>query len=185
LGGEPVDGAPKHRGHDLKLVLNPGVEGAVIKAKGLRFIDFFEAWGEGGFDRALAEDLGAERVDSADVGLFETGESVFEKTHFFGKDGGGACFVEFDTKAEAEFAGGFPGEGDGDDAIDRCAAGSENGYDALDEFGGFSGAGGRLDDEALVEGFANALSGGGVVGVHHNRWEQILNIPQTISLQTM
>jgi hypothetical protein len=69
-------------------------------------------------------------------------------------------FLEGAGDAGAHFAGGFAGEGDGDDGF-GVLDGGEEGEETLGEEFGFAGAGGGLDEEGFgdVEG---AFAGGGV-----------------------
>ncbi len=103
-------------------------------------------------DRPLAQEIGAEGVDGADVRFFEVMHGVVEE-----RARGGvrrrlrARSLELFAQAQLQLAGGLFAERDRDDLADRGALVLDQRDDAADELGRLAGAGGGFDDERLVE----------------------------------
>ena len=124
--------------------------------------DLLEGGVDARFDRALAQDLGAERVNGADERFFEVGQRGFQILAFDGILRFGSGFVEPLADADFELPGGLVGERDGDDGADFRASCSKQVDDAIGEFGGLAGAGGSFDEQGFVKAFADALACVGV-----------------------
>jgi len=75
---------------------------------------------------------------------------------------------DFLAQPQLKLAGRLFGEGYPDNAAQRRAARSDHRDDAIDQFGGFTGAGGGLDDKRGIEVVANAIAHA-LVGGYHRR----------------
>ena len=100
-------------------------------------------------DRTLPQQVGAEGVNGADVRFFEIVDRGVEQRA--GCRVGGARSLELFAEAQLQFAGSLLAEGDGDDLADGGALVADQRDDPAHELGGLAGAGGRFDDQRLVE----------------------------------
>ena len=98
-------------------------------------------------DRTLAEQVGAKRMDGADVRFFEIMHGGVEQPARIGlRRGFRARPLELFAEPQLQFAGGLLAERDGDDFADRCALVFDQGDDPANELGGLAGTGGGLDN---------------------------------------
>ena len=106
-------------GGSFELLLQPAAERFVEQPLGLGLGEHGEQRIDPRLDRALAQQLGAEPVDRADVRFFEARERLVERdrrTSTF--SGVRARRVECLAQTQLQLAGRLLGEGDGDDAVD-------------------------------------------------------------------
>ena len=111
-------------------------------------------------DRALAEQIGAERMDGADARLFEFRQRV-EKIvalriaeRFLVV----ARALDFLAQSQLQLARSLFGKGHRDDGGQSRAPRRDHRDDAVDQLGGFSGAGRRLDDQRGIEVVPDAIA---------------------------
>ncbi len=149
-GGSP-QGAPDALGRTVEGLLEPGVKRAGIQLVRLRLGQDDEQGIHAGFDRAFAEQLGAEAVDGVDVRLLQRGQRLLQPSRDDSVGGVGAVFLERLAQPELELAGGLFGERDGHDLHHRRAAAGQHPEDPLHELGGLPGACGGFHDERRVE----------------------------------
>ena len=104
------------------------------------------------FDRPLAQQLGAEAVDGADLRLFEVMHGGVEQAAGV-RVGRGLLprALELFAQAQLQLAGGLFAERDGHDLADRGALVRDQRDDAADQLGGLAGAGRGFDNQRLVE----------------------------------
>src|SRR5258707_470645 len=75
---QPRQRAPQPWRRFAQLALEPLVEGAIEKPRGLLLGEFLEGRIDARFDWTRAQNLGAEAMDGADGGFFERFQSVLE-----------------------------------------------------------------------------------------------------------
>jgi hypothetical protein len=132
--------------------VQPGAEHLAEQLVGLRVGQHREGGIDARFDRPLTQQIGAERVDGADVRFFEVMHRGIEQA---AGGGVGAGFrpraLELFAKTQLQLAGRLLAERDRDDLADRGASLGDQRDDASDQLGGLAGARRGLDDQRLVE----------------------------------
>ena len=168
LVGSPARRAPERPPEPFsrvrQLLVQPADKRLVEDLIGLRFGEDGKRRVDARFDRPLAQELGAEPVDGADVRILEVVHRVAETSCLpcacrTGRVAVGrqrrAPLFELLANAQLQLAGGFFAEGDRHDLANLGAAGLDQADDARHELGGLAGASGGLDDERLVERLAD------------------------------
>ena len=150
----------------VEFTLQPVGERLVVQARALIVGEHREGGIDPGLYRPLAQQVGAEAVNRADVRFLEALHRRRQARR--GNTGGSrARVLELLAQPQLELAGRLLGERDGDDLIDPGPAGLDQPHDALHEFGGLAGAGGGLDDQRAVQRVADEGAVAGVgVGAH-------------------
>ena len=147
--------------------LEPGVEGLPENRLGVR--QHLEAGIDLRLHRPLAQQVGAEPVDGADLGFLEMGDGVLDVL------GAGRARRRVPAgrrrstralkplpQAQLQLAGGLLGERHGEDLADLGRARRQHVDDAGDQLRRLPGAGRRLHEEALAERRPDALARRGV-----------------------
>ena len=133
-----------------ELALEEALEGLVEETLLRGFVGGHEERIDARFDGALAEKLGAERVDRPDVRGLELADRLIEpRAHFVARVLARA--FDFGAKSELHLARGFFRERDGHRRGERGFAAREEAEDARDELRRLSGSRGRFDDERRLE----------------------------------
>ena len=159
--GHAPERAPHAFARGVEFALQPVGEGFVEEARGLPFGEHGERRIDARLHGPLAQQVGAEAVDRADVRFLEALHGAFERRGCLA-GGGGARVFELLAQPQLEFAGRLFRERDGHDLVDGGAAGFDEAHDALHEFGRLAGAGGGFDHERRVERVTDERAIGGV-----------------------
>ena len=134
-----------------------------------RLGDDLEGGIDRGLDRALPQQIEAERVDRADVGGLQRFESRFE-ARALGVAGGRVLPFAFELAPEAELhlARRLVGEGDGDDTVEGRFSTPQQARDSAYELGGLPRSGCRFHHERGGEVLADSSSRVGILeGLGH------------------
>ena len=134
-----------------ELLLQPAPERVVEQPRRRRLGQDLEERVDAGLHRPLAEQLGAESMDGADVRFFQPGQRGIEQTAGGPAGDRGPLTIETFAQSQLQLARGFFREGHGDDLVDRGASFREDANDAAHELGRLAGTGSGLDDQRLVE----------------------------------
>ena len=155
----PAQRAPHAFGRVRQHFLQPASEGFIEQPRRGRFGQNFEQRIDTRFDRTFAEQVGAERVNRADVRFFEPRQRAIEsRACVFVRSGRQPRAVESFSQAELELARRFLRKRDGDDPAYVRLPFGDYANDAPDERRGFARAGGSLDDESRVEVVRDAIT---------------------------
>ena len=162
---QPIDGplvaaegaAAQRAAHAFRrirqLFLQPAAERLVEQPPGRGLGEDLEQRVDPGFDRPLAQQVGAEAVNRADVRFLEPLERLVEPGPPLGAGRRGrARAIETLAKPQLQLAGRLLRERHRDDLADVGAPFGEDRDDPADELGRLAGAGRRLDDQRVVEG---------------------------------
>jgi hypothetical protein len=154
----PSRGAPERSTHAFsrrqQLRVQPCPEDLVKNAIRLALGQDDEQRIDAGFHGPLAQQVGTQRVNRADVRLFQVSERVLEggQRRGIARFGRLAAFLfDFFTQPQLQLPGRFLGERHRDNVGDVHARGDDP-ENPPDERGRLAGAGSRLDDLRLVEG---------------------------------
>ena len=124
-----------------------------------RLGQYFEQRIDPGFDRPLAHQIGAERVNRADVGLFELRERGVQPGALrLVVSCGHACVVEPFAQAQLQLAGGLFRECHRNDSADVRFTLGDDAHDAADEGGRLSSTRRGFHDERGVESSGDKLA---------------------------
>jgi hypothetical protein len=135
-----------------KLLLQPAIECVAEHPLGSGFRQDIEERIDACFHRPLAEEIGAESVDGADVRLLQARErSVQPDAHGRSRGSLRANMVEVLAQPQLQLPRGLLSERHRHDLADRRTAFCEHPDDAPDERGGLARARGGFNDERLVE----------------------------------
>ena len=122
-------------------------------------IEHAEVGVELGLKGAFAEQAGGEGVDGADLGYVHLFLGCAQALLFFRIGGVGQRVDQSTANSGAEFAGGFFGEGDGNDFAQFGLALADGFDHALDHHAGFARARAGFEEEGCVELVYDALAG--------------------------
>ena len=142
--------APDAGGRRLEARPETSRERLVEQARGLRLGEHHEQRIDARLDRALAQQVGAEAVNGADVRLFEVASASSERVRV-ATSAVARGALRASPQPQLELARRLLGEGDRDDAIDGGPPASQDIDDAVDEHGGLAGARRGFDGQGLVE----------------------------------
>ena len=146
-----------------QLLLQPAVERLVEEPRRRRFGEHREQRIDARLDRPLAQQLGAEAVDGADVRFLESLERSSSRVRRVGIGAGiRARPLEPLAQPQLQLAGRLLGERDRDDLADVRAPLGQDREDPVDELGRLAGAGRRFDDQRVVEAAGDGLARRGV-----------------------
>ncbi|MFN7977839.1 MAG: hypothetical protein U0P30_06855 [Vicinamibacterales bacterium] len=163
----PRRGPPQRSPHALarvvELALQPVGERLAVEARGLVVGEHHERRIDARLHRPLAQQVGAEAVDRADVRFLEALHGLRQARRRVAL-GRRARVFELLAQAQLQLAGGLLGERHRDDLGDRGATGGHQPHDALHELGGLAGTGRGLDHQRAIERLADqgAIPGVGV-----------------------
>ncbi len=157
--------APHALGRGLECLLQPLVDDVVEHPHRDRLQQDLEARVHVGLDGALTQQVGAEAVDGADVGVLEVRERILEAIAGLAV-ALRACVLDLLAQPELQLARRLLRERDGDDLADARAPLGQRVHHARHQLGGLAGARRGLDDECGVEVRPDA---GTVVVVHEGR----------------
>ena len=147
---------------DRRALLEPAPERLVEEAGRRGLGQHLEQRIDAGLDRPLAQQIGAEAVDRADVRLLELRQRMRRAALARHRHGRRATRAPSSCFAQPQFqlAGGLLGERDRDDLSRRPSRGRrDDAHDAVDERGRLAGAGRGLDDERGRRGRGDELAG--------------------------
>jgi hypothetical protein len=140
-------------------LLKPRAERPPIDAVGLRLGQHDEQRIDARLHGALAQQLGAEPVNSIDVRFLERFEREVQSVANLASRRVGALLFQLFAKPQLELARRLFSEGDGDDLDHGGAPGREDPKDAVHQLGGLAGACCRLDDQRVVEILGDGAAG--------------------------
>ena len=148
----PPQRAPHAIGRIREHFLEPAPERLVEESCRRGLGQDFEERIDAGLDGALAEQVGAERVNGANVCFFELRERQIQTPALSSiRSGAHPRVVQPFPQPELELAGGLLRERDGDDVADVRLALGDDVDDPPDERRRLAGAGRGFDDERRVE----------------------------------
>ncbi len=158
----PSDSRPWRAKH----LFEPSIERPT--QQGVRFVlrSDLEQRIDAGLDRPLLEQVAAERMDRADARLFELFERSVEARVLTEVGCIAATMLDLFADAELEFAGGFLGECNRYDLVQRGAAGGDHRDDSPHQLGGLAGARCGFDHRRYVE-LAGDPVARGLIGERH------------------
>ena len=159
-GGGAAERAADAFGRIRELLLQPRAERLVEQPLGLRLGEHGEQRIDTRLDRTFAQQVGAEPVNRADVGLFEIRERRIER---FARDGvlrAPPLPLERFAQPQLQLARRFFRERDRHELSDARPSGRQDPQDAIDQLGRFAGARRGLDDERVVEVSGDRIAGG-------------------------
>src|SRR5262249_34139690 len=111
------------------------------------------------FDRPLAQEVGAEAVNRAQVGFFEALDGLLETScGIAARCGLDACALELFAQPQLQLAGSLLAERHRDDLRDLGPARLNQADDAPDELGRLAGPGSGFDDQRVVERLADQMT---------------------------
>ncbi len=142
---------PHSFGRIGELLLQPCAKRFLEEPLGLVLGENAEQRIDAGFHGTLAQELGAEAVNRADVRLLELSKGVVQPLSRFGLLGRGALALERLAKAQLQLARGLFGERDRHDVLHLGASGGQNAQDPVDELGRLARTGCCFDDKRVVE----------------------------------
>ena len=135
-----------------QLFVQPCGKGFVENPVGLRFGEHDECGIDARLNGPLAQQLGAEPVNGADVRLFEVVHRLVQTRQLGRVSGvGRARSFQLFAQSELQLTRGLLAEGDGDDLSNSRPLVFDQRNDAADQLGGLARTGRRLDDHRLVE----------------------------------
>ena len=160
------DAAPQRPPHAVRrmfqVVVQPGTKGLVEDALGARFGENLEQRIDASLHWPLAQEVGAEAMNRADVRFFQPLNGVRQSALLGGVSRALTQTLEVLPDAQLQLAGRFLGERYRDDLLDTRAAAREHVQDSRHQLRCLAGAGRRFDDHSLVECLANQLTIDGV-----------------------
>ncbi len=155
----------------IQLALDPVGEGLVVEPIRLALGEHGEGRVDPRLDRPLAQQVGTEAVDRADVRFLEPLDGAAEVRGLGARRRGRQPRVlQHFAEPQLQLAGGLLGEGHRDDLGNPGAAALDQPHDPPDQLRGLAGTGGGLDDQRLVERFGDEPAILGVGGRHHENF---------------
>ena len=151
----PTERTPDTLGRVLETFFEPAGKRLIEETLGLPLGEHAEQRVDPCFDGTLAEQVGAEPVNGADVRLLEVLDGVLETRCGGGIARRAALLVQPLPQAKLQLARGLLGERHGNDLVHARAPGREHQENPVHELGCLARTRRRLDHERFIERFGN------------------------------